>query len=561
MKKQIKQILALALALVLCLGVFAGCEQKPAETTAPTTKPADNKPAETTKPAESTAPTNLKNTDIYPLDCDKIYDVGIVISMEDFGEKDCSTRWEALTGVKINYIPWTSEQLNMAFNTNSLPDAVFHSSMDKAKVNEYGEAGMLVDFMDYMEYMPNFSKALEKYPEAMEAIKSADGSVYSLPRLGTTSTTHDNVLIRTDMMKAAGWENLPETDEEFLQCVADIQAYYGANDPEFKAFSAYAGNYLGWNATYGLVHFFFPTFGDLMRTDLTVGADNKIVLGAATEQYQRLMVFLNKLAATDAWAYGKDIYTEDGTNSKALTIAGKNAVTTVAFYLNESHFPSGNVDLTVLMPLTSQWQSEKRFDAKSSVFWMLNSINASLPEEDIINLVRWYDSFYAQEEDPLNAEGTMWGISYWLGEEGVDYEVNKEEGTYIVLPHEGYETGPMWMTSNTPGDCLGLFDWLYSQDSNTGLEALGVGTMQNTYPYKVDSFDINLLTLTQDEVDIYNDCWNDINAYITEWTAAFITGDKSPEADWAEYVKGLEAMDMQEVVDAYQVAYDRYQAG
>lgn len=558
-----KKLLAVLLALVLCVGSLAACDSQPAQTT---TKPAaqtTTAPAaqDTTSPAadDTTTPAALKNTDIYPLDSDKVFDVGIAVSLDNFGEVDCSTRWEELTGVEINYIQWTSEQLNMAFNTNSLPDAIFYSSMDKAKVNEYGAEGMLVNFMDYIDLMPNFQKALEKYPGALDAIKSPDGAVYSLPRIGTTSTTHDNILIRTDMMNAAGWDELPATTDEFLQCVADIQAYYGANDPEFKAFSAYAKNYLVWDANVSLIHFFFPSFGDLMRTNLTVDADNNVVLGASTEQYKRLMSFMNELASSDAWAYGKDIYTEDGTNSKALTTAGKNAITTVAFYLNESHFPSGNIDMTVLAPLTSEWQSEKRFDAKSSVLWMLNCISTNC--EDIETMVRWFDSFYAQEDDPLNEEGTMWGISYWLGEYGVDYEVDKENGTYTVLPHEGYETGPMWLTSNTPGGCLGIFDWLYSQDSNTGLEALGVGTMQNTYPYKVDTFDLSVLTLTQDEQDTYNDSWTDINAYITEWTAAFITGDKDVEADWETYIKGLEAMGMQEVVDAYQSAYDRYLAG
>lgn len=559
--KKAKRLLALLLALVMCLGVLAGCQQDPADTTpAGTTKPADTSaPAQTTAPIETTLPAELKNVDIYPLDSDKVFDVGIAVTMENFGELDCSTRWEELTGVEINYIPWTSEQLNMAFNTDSLPDAVFYSGMDKAKVNEYGEAGMLVNFMDYLDIMPNFSRALEKYPEALDAIKSKDGAVYSLPRLGTTSTTHDNILIRTDMMNAAGWDDLPATADEFLQCVADIQAHYGANDPEFKAFSAYAKNYLVWDSNVSLIHFFFPSFGDLMRATLTVDADGKIVLGASTEQYKRLMTFLNKLATSDAWAYGKDIYAEDGTNSKALAIDGKNAITTVAFYLNESHFPSGNIDMTVLRPLTSEWQDEVRFDAKSSVLWMLNCISTDC--EDIETMVKWFDSFYAQEDDPLNEAGTMWGISYWLGERGVDYTVQKETGNYTVLPHEGYETGPMWMTSNTPGGCLGLFDFLYSQDSNTGLEALGVGTMQNTYPYKVDSFDVNLLALTEDESDAYTDNWTDINSHITDWTASFITGDKNVEADWDEYIKGLENMGLQEVIDAYQAAYDRYLAG
>ena len=53
-----KKLLALLLALVLCLGILAGCDKKPAETT----------PGET-KPGSSTGEAKL-NKDIYPIDFD-----------------------------------------------------------------------------------------------------------------------------------------------------------------------------------------------------------------------------------------------------------------------------------------------------------------------------------------------------------------------------------------------------------------------------------------------------------------------------------------------------------
>ena len=563
MKMQTKQILALLLALILCLGIFAGCDtNQPAETSKPaeTNKPAEkNRPTETTAPAETTPPAELKNVDIYPLDSDKTFTVAKRTSAQNMNEFDNAILWNEITGVEVNWIAWTDEQLNMAFNTDSLPDAIaLGSGMDKAKLNEYGESGMLVNFMDYLDLMPNFKRGIEKYPETLDYIKSESGAVYSLPRLGTTSMTHDNILVRTDMLKAAGWDELPATADEFLQCVADVQTHYSAIDPAYKAFNAYSSAWLQWDRNVSLIHFFFPSFGDLMQATLTVDANDKVVLGASTEQYKRLMTFLNKLATSDAFAYGKDIYAEDGTNAQADAIAGKNAFLMNAWFMDESHFPSGNIDLTVQSPLTSEWQDEKRFDPKSNVLWQLNCISSKC--EDIETMVKWFDSFYAQQDDPLNADGTVWGMSSDLGIYGVDFEIQKEAGTYTLLPHEGYNTGSTWNINNSIGS-IGLFEWMYSEDSNTGLEALGVGTLNNTWPYRVETFDINRLVLTQEESDIYVENWTNISAHITQWTAAFITGDKNVEADWEEYVKGLESMDLQEVIDAYQAAYDRFQQG
>ena len=63
--------------------------------------------------------------------------------------------------------------------------------------------------------------------------------------------------------------------------------------------------------------------------------------------------------------------------------------------------------------------------------------------------------------------------------------------------------------------------------------------------------------MTQDESDIYNDAWADIDTYINESTAKFITGEWSIEQSWDSYVAELEKMGLKDVVDVYQAAYDR----
>ena len=67
----LKRTLALVLALVLCIGILAGCEQKPAETTKPTET---TKPAATTAPTETTAPQETEPEKLY-------FEDGLVIEM------------------------------------------------------------------------------------------------------------------------------------------------------------------------------------------------------------------------------------------------------------------------------------------------------------------------------------------------------------------------------------------------------------------------------------------------------------------------------------------------
>lgn len=553
MKMQIKKILALVLAAVMCLGVMAGCNIEDEDDTV-ITKPSipvvENK--------------DFKNSETYPLDSDKTYDITIAKSVDDFNSFDCVTRWEEVTGVETDFTALSGEAYKLAVTTGDFGDAVLYSSqIDRAKWNEMGMEGRFVNFLDYIEYMPNFALALERYPEVIDAIVAPDGGVYSLPRIGTTSTAHDALYVRTDYLKAAGWEELPQTTDELMECLGDLKAYYGANNPDFYPLSAHSKNYIKWNAANGLLHFLFPSFGDLMDAKYSVDANNKIVFGASTEQYKRLLTYVNQMLEAGYMEFGPDIYSEDGTNATASNLAGNIAMSTYASYMTTAQFASGELDMTLLSPLTSQWQSEKRFDPVASVVWQNNGINATLPEEDIIVLAKWFDSFYAFQDNPLNEEGTIWGISFWLGELNKDFTIDEDAKTYTILDHEGYESGSLWATANSVGGNLGLFgteDWMYVQESNTGLEIKGIGTIENTMPYAVDRFRVDWLLLTESESETYADNWTNIFNYVTEWTAKFVAGDYDIEDKWDEYLDGLDSMGVYEVQEAYQAAYDRYLA-
>ena len=92
------------------------------------------------------------------------------------------------TNVDIN---WTnvsdasyaaSKSLIMADKKN-LPDAIYHAGFSEQEIILYSSRKQIIALDDYLEYMPNFSKILEDRPEIYDLIKSADGKLYSLPRI------------------------------------------------------------------------------------------------------------------------------------------------------------------------------------------------------------------------------------------------------------------------------------------------------------------------------------------------------------------------------------------
>ena len=543
-----KKILALILALTMILSL-AACGASPE---APATDPVVVEP-EVTEPVVQEP---QKNVDRYPLQSDKTFDVvaGSDIFGDD-GETVITAAMEKATGVDVDWSYLTTEQVQLALTGKDLPDAIFlyASLLDKATMYEYGQGGYFVNFMDYLDIMPNFSAVIEANPEVLNVVQNEDGSVYCLPTLTVTSTGFNNLLFyRTDMMKEIGWEKAPATTDEFIQFVTELQAHYGANDPEFIAVNAYAANRMGWS-TKRIMSYFFPSFGELLLTELTVDSNGKVVLGAATEQYKHLLEFMNEL--WESGAFNTNIYSQDATASQALASGSHVAIVTD----HNGHTAEGYANMGVLAPLTSEYYTTQHWYKAPSCSWgRINAISTQC--EDIETMVKWFDAWYAPASDPLNEEGTLYGITPWLGEIGVDHALDDATGIYTELAHEGIEMGKFlasesFQTALYSGFDGGLFP--YSSAPVNGVGVKGQGTINNLWPYAETPFDLNTLVLSEDESDTYNDAWTDINAYITETTAKFITGDADIETGWEGYINDLEKMGLQDVIDVYQAAYDR----
>ena len=287
MKKQIKKILALMLALVMCIGLFAGCNnEKPNETTKGTESTTKATEGTTAATGDTTPAEPLKNADIYPLDTDTELEVLIINGTSSpYAERENVITWERATGVHIN---WKEIADNAAYTTSiSGGDwadiALGASGFDKAQIYEFGQAGKLVNFVDYKDIMPNLWRAFEEIPGAYETVVNEDGSIYTLPQLSNTTTVGSPIYYRTDMAEAAGLEKMPETIEEFITWLKGWQDYYGKDGKEFYCIIPYAASDVNYGGT--MANFFFPSFGELVKTGLHEH-NGQVVLGAATEQYK-----------------------------------------------------------------------------------------------------------------------------------------------------------------------------------------------------------------------------------------------------------------------------------
>ncbi|MDR0929011.1 MAG: hypothetical protein LBM74_04775, partial [Oscillospiraceae bacterium] len=67
----------------------------------------------------------------------------------------------------------------------------------------------------------------------------------------------------------------------------------------------------------------------------------------------------------------------------------------------------------------------------------------------------------------------------------------------------------------------------------------------------------NGVTLTPDEIAVYSDFYPDIKTYVEEMTVQFIMG-LTPVSEYDAFVETLKGLGIEDLIAAYQTAYDRY---
>ncbi len=219
-----KKFLALLLAALMVITVFAACggsgnDQTKGTADAGTTKAADDK--ETEKQSEEGG-----ETETYTI---RFFDKNS--GTKEFGVDRVSQELMKRTGVKVEVINPTgdpSEKLSLMLAANDYPDIVL---MDRGSdiVNQYIEAGALIPLSDYFDLMPN---VVEMYGEVLNKSVYKDGKNYYLNNwYGVDPDPVNAFTMRYDtMIDLVGQERAdsdePFTWDEFVQLLKDYKTKY-----------------------------------------------------------------------------------------------------------------------------------------------------------------------------------------------------------------------------------------------------------------------------------------------------------------------------------------------
>lgn len=528
-----KKLIALLMVMTMIVGLVGCSNAEDPDSTYDTTP--------ITVPQEVLDTAVRSNADFYPLTTNTTLRV---LFNEEQGETDASKLWEEVTGVDLDVLQWDRAALTANLAAGEIPDAIILPwDLDKATVYEYGSAGKFLNFKEHLSKMPNLCALIREYPEILQVCAYPDGAMYSLPKVAWSNTSQGNLLyIRTDLMEQLGYTEPPTNTDAFLEFIQKAQAQFGSN-PQFKAFMPANKTFMEWSSQNSVAGTFFPSFGPLVETGLTVDKSGEVVLGASTEQYRLYLEFMNKVWASGA--FETEIYTLDNATGRAA-IQNGHCIVSIGTHASDTAFSDGVAKVEIMKPLTSKYQGTPQWRRSPTINYVGCVANANCADLD--TLLAFLDSFYATEENPLNKEGTIWGYSITKGVLGVHWTKDDANKTWT-------DTGKEFVSYAST-----LYSGEFTYKPLGDLKIKGEGTTNNLMPYSVPISPLSTISLSPNDQLDYNDLWMGLDRYISQMHAKFITGEEDLETGWDNYLNELNKRGLEEVLEIYERAYAAYLA-
>ena len=576
-KKAWKRILTMNLALLTAVGLLAGCGSS--ESTNAGGSESTNESSSKSVSVDSSESTNeedggslLNPGGTYPVVKDGTLELSMFTmsmpNVEDFATNDFTKYMEELTGIKMEFLTggrddW-EDRLNMLLQTDDYPDIIFNVSPNIAKYG-VGE-GIFIPLDEYLteENVPNYLKVMEEYN--LDVTRETDGQIYSLAEINDCFHCKyaRKMWVNTYYLDQMGVE-VPTTTEEFMEVCKKFL--------EFKPDGiAIAGAETGWftrmqDWLMG-AYTFIPVATSTFRSDDYIARKgDEMVSVATTDEYKEGLKFINELYEMGA------IYDGDFTQTSEQLKTLVNQVDEPVLF-----FPAGTI--SDIIDSVSNPELYRHYEAMAPIAgpdgtriaWTqpnygVGSGGVVITDkcENVEAALRWVDFFYSETGDLRSQYGAEEGVDWVLNPAG-KVGLNGEPALYEVLnTYSGEAQNHDWqdvcIRVATQDYRLGqAVDADVDPYAPEGLEKLLYDASKELYePYgaNTDIINLNSMKVTEEEVNAVATIAVEVEKKIQEESVAFMTGAKDIDAEWENYLAGLESVGLQQLIDAYQTAYDR----
>lgn len=475
------------------------------------------------------------------------------VGMAEWGEMPALEDYAEKTNIQLNYeTPPQSDfstRLNLAFASGDLPDIIYAggpNSLNAALEADYGEQGLLIPLEDMLEdYAPNFYSLMEENPEIRQSITTTDGHIYALPNVvknATASWIMGPLWYNGEWLDALDAE-IPETVDEFYELMVrfrDEDPNGNGEQDEIPISDVSMNGLRGW---------MMPAFG--IKGWGIEEHNGEVRYTFATENFRGYLEFFHKLFEEDLL----DAETFSQSDEQKQAKGQNNQVGVFQDWF--SYFTTGRTEEEAIndpmyAPLTSDYQKEPLMPMDPGIkrgAFVITSENPN-PEASL----RWVDYFYSQEgyEYLLNGpEGHLWE---WVegkedGQKVYNEEVDpdkREEYRGTITPAYGITIPGLSIETPPIGGEKSEFQEFLITETKEKIEKYGEVIFPLTY-------------LTKEEQDEVNDIVVDLETFVVENEAAFITGSKElNDENWTDYLQTLQKMGVERFEEIHQDAYDRW---
>ncbi|MCR4621850.1 MAG: extracellular solute-binding protein [Clostridiales bacterium] len=513
------------------------------------------------------ADTSLLNTDAaYPV-------VTEPLTLTLVGPRDASQgewkdlkffqKWQEITGVTLDITTYAEDgwdvNLNLIMSEDKMPDIIYAGGITAAQEVDWGDdQKALLPLEDLIEeYMPNLSAILEANPVIKSSITTPEGHIYCLPWINDMprDLVYGKYWINNAWLKKLDIAE-PTTVEELYAALTAFKEKdaNGNGDPDDEI--PYSGNKTIKNF-YRTVAWWGKAVDD--NTLMGTTEDGEVYYAPLTEEWKKMVTFW-----ANAWEDGlvdSQLFEMDGAALKAKGQAAGDQ--TIGMFQQAGAFlvvPSEqNEDYTIVACLVENEGDTPVWAKTTGLSRGALAITASCEHPEVVcRMADWVYEWKEYGGGIYNMRGEAGVDFYYVDENGEQTEQARIDRKFLVLEYTGYDSFEVKrakvLTANsgstTPGIGGGtmpqviypLNDWI-----NAEVERQYVPYWRVIYP---DVY------MSKADTDRAAELKVQLDYAIETWTADFITGAKSLDADYDTFIAEIQALG-EEYLDIYTRAYGK----
>ncbi len=506
---------------------------------------------------------NLNTTGKLPLLKDKVtLSVGMVQNamVQDYDTNEF-TKWiEETVNVDLKFDLYPSKDAQtkvrvMISSGSKLPDIFTGMNFSDFDVLTYGSEKSIIALNDYINtYGVNSKKIYEKSPFYKAMMTSADGNIYSMPKLveSTPNEWSSRAWINKIWLDKLGLK-MPKTTDDFYKLLKEMKE----KDPNGNKLAdeiPLIGSTNGWRQQ--VYQFIMNSF---IYTDVDQGANHftvnngKIDVPYNKAEWRDGLIYMAKLSSEKLLSPLS--FTQDSAQLDAIVRNKETALVGVVTSGNSSTMGDRVLEYWPMPPLTGP-----KGVSYATYTPSLPSNNYLISKDCKTPLAAFMvaDAMLSEE----SAYRSRFGVPEkdWKKASPNDKSMLDEMGFKpVVTPilNWGKVQNSHWQETSVSYRTYELTNgqvWDGDPMNSQYLVTQAVPVYYGKSPKEV----VSKLIFTLKESEEVKDLQTTITGYVSENTARFITGDKKADgADWDKYIKELETMGLKRYIQLCQTAYDR----